>query len=169
MKNRLKELIEVPHNYMRERYIYIYTSEQYTSGVRRTPFRQPPSYQCKTSATRSLLVRVARTVQVILPSTETKKLAPESSQMVWIRVIGVLDGAVRTTGFLIGNRATYADMAFVTWAGVAEGLFRELGRWEEIEEQFERYNRWIETLREREAVRIILEKMKKGRVEHGFA
>lgn len=84
-------------------------------------------------------------------------------------MIGVLDGAVRTTGFLIGNRATYADMAFVTWAGVAEGLFRELGRWEEIEEQFERYNRWIETLREREAVRIILEKMKKGRVEHGFA
>jgi glutathione S-transferase len=87
-----------------------------------------------------------------------------------LRVIGVLDAALEIsgTGWLVGDRCTYADLSFVTWASVGEGLLRELGKLHEFEERFPRYKRWLGAIEQRESVRKIRESMARGRAEHGL-
>jgi hypothetical protein len=56
----------------------------------------------------------------------------------------------------------------VTWSSVAEGLLREIGRFNELEEKFPRFTEWNKRLEDREAVRMIRKRMAKGRAEHGL-
>lgn len=88
-----------------------------------------------------------------------------------IRVLGVIElGLERNgTGWLVGNKCTYADLSFRTWASVGEGLLRELGRFEGTEEKYPRYMKWLSAMDEMEAVKVIQEKMAAGRREHGLS
>lgn len=72
------------------------------------------------------------------------------------------------TGWLVGAKCTFADLAFVTWNVVGEGLLAELGRLRGVKEKFPRYVAWTERLGEREDVRGITERMARGRAEHGL-
>jgi glutathione S-transferase len=87
-----------------------------------------------------------------------------------LRVIKVLDlGLSRNaTGWLVGDKCTYADLAFRTWAEVGEGLLRELGRDGEME-GFKWYREWLERIDELESVKKVQERMREGRREHGLS
>jgi glutathione S-transferase len=82
------------------------------------------------------------------------------------RVIGVLKEVLArngSTGWLIGDKCTYADLSFVTWAGVGEGLLVELGRADnaKLESDYLLYSAWMGAMRERE-------KVAEGRAAHGL-
>lgn len=88
-----------------------------------------------------------------------------------LRVTGVLDNALRDngTGWLVGDRVTYADLSFVTWASIAEGLLKQLGRWEGFEARFATYAAWLAALRCMESVKKVEEGVARGRAENGLA
>jgi glutathione S-transferase len=86
------------------------------------------------------------------------------------RVISVLEiGLERNgSGWLVGDKCTFADLAFVTWNLVGEGLLAELGRSQGLEEKYPRYAEWTKRLEERDEVCSIKERMAQGRAEHGL-
>lgn len=70
-----------------------------------------------------------------------------------MRVTGVLGAHVkkRGTGYLVGDRVTYADLLFVTWTYIFEERYPgdfDLSR-------FEAYTAWMTELRERPAVKKV--------------
>lgn len=69
---------------------------------------------------------------------------------------------------MVGDKCTYADLSFVTWALVGEGLLRELGKVEQLGE-YRQYNAWMKRLGERPEVGKVREQMAKGRKEHGLS
>jgi glutathione S-transferase len=87
-----------------------------------------------------------------------------------VRVFGVLDeGLTRNgTGWLVGNKCTYADLSFVTWAIIGEGLLQELGRADELKETHPRYTTWLKSMKEREKVAKCLGLIAQGRAAHGL-
>jgi glutathione S-transferase len=87
-----------------------------------------------------------------------------------LRVIGVLElGLERNgTGWLVGDKCTYADLSFVTWASVGEGLLGEIGRLEGFAEKYPKYTGWLKRLNEIEGVRKVQGIMAKGRADHGM-
>ena len=68
----------------------------------------------------------------------------------------------------MGDKCSYADLSFVTWSAVGEGLLKQLGRMEEFGERFPRYVGWLEMMGRRDDVREIQERMARGRAEHGL-
>ncbi|KAL6405484.1 glutathione S-transferase [Ilyonectria robusta] len=86
------------------------------------------------------------------------------------RVIGVLEIALETngTGWLVGAKMTYADLSFVTWASVGEGLLKELGKLERFDGKFPNYTVWLKKMEGREAVKKIKDRMARERAEHGL-
>lgn len=86
-----------------------------------------------------------------------------------IRVVGVLNEALEreATGWLVGGKCTYADLAFVTWASLGYGLLKQLNRLEEIA-KYDKYAGWIEALERRETVKKVLDLVADGRAEHGL-
>jgi len=87
-----------------------------------------------------------------------------------LRVMGVIElGLERNgTGWLVGNKSTYADLSFRTWAAVGEGLLREIGRFEGVKVKYPRYTKWLGAMDEMQGVKRIQEKMATGRKEHGL-
>jgi glutathione S-transferase len=87
------------------------------------------------------------------------------------RVISVLElGLAKTgTGWLVGDKCTFADLSFVTWNLVGEGLLAELGKDRGLEEKYPRYVAWTQSLGERDDVSRIRDRMAQGRAEHGLA
>lgn len=86
-----------------------------------------------------------------------------------VRVIGVLElGLQRNgTGWLVGDKCTYADLAFVTWTAVGEGVLKGAGQGEKLAD-FPLYTAWNKRLDERPEVRKIKDIMAKARAEHGL-
>jgi glutathione S-transferase len=84
------------------------------------------------------------------------------------RVTGVLDKALEgnENGWLVGDKLTYADLSFITWSSVGNGLLKELGKLEEFEQKFTIYTKWMRKMEEREAVKKIRDQMARGRAEH---
>jgi glutathione S-transferase len=73
------------------------------------------------------------------------------------------------TGWLVGDKCTFADLSFVTWNLVGEGLLKELGRVQDPGVKYPRYAAWMMTLYKREDVGKVREQMAKGRAEHGLS
>ena len=69
------------------------------------------------------------------------------------RVIGVLDGWLQKHKFLVGDKLTYADLAFVPWAIMAPGLDEEkvidMGK-------YPAYNKWLDSMMARESVKKVM-------------
>ena len=86
------------------------------------------------------------------------------------RVISVLELGLEAsgTGWLVGDKCTFADLSFVTWNLVGEGLLAELGRSAGLKERHPQYAAWMKRLEERDDVRIIKQRMIQGRAEHGL-
>ncbi|KAJ6107712.1 glutathione S-transferase [Penicillium sp. IBT 18751x] len=87
-----------------------------------------------------------------------------------IRVIGVLEeGLTRNgTGWLVGNKCTYADLSFITWSGVGEGLLQELNKADKLEEGYPRYTAWMKSLKGREKVAGCMTRIAEARAAHGL-
>ncbi|KAG9518361.1 hypothetical protein KCU93_g8428, partial [Aureobasidium melanogenum] len=86
------------------------------------------------------------------------------------RVLGVLDDALsrNNTGWLVGDRCTYADISFVTWAATGEGLLRELQKDAGLVEKYPHYSAWFATLKERPAIARALQEIAAQRKAHGL-
>jgi glutathione S-transferase len=86
------------------------------------------------------------------------------------RVISVLELGLKAngTGWLVGGKCTFADLSFVTWNLVGEGLLAELGRSDGLKEKYPQYAAWMKRLEERDDVRNIKQRMARGRAEHGL-
>ena len=86
------------------------------------------------------------------------------------RVISVLELALERngSGWLVGDRCTYADLSFVTWSAVGEGLLKQLGKFDGFQEKYPKYVAWMERMGAREDVKKIHERMAKGRADHGL-
>lgn len=68
----------------------------------------------------------------------------------------------------MGSKCTYADLAFVTWATVGEGLLKELKRYDDFETTYPHYTAWIAAMNNREDVKQVKAHMAKGRADHGL-
>ena len=84
-----------------------------------------------------------------------------------VRVTSVLDNALQSTEYLVGDKCTYADLAFITWANVAKGLLVQLGQIERIE-KYQNYKSWMARLESREVVKSVNERIAAGRSAHGL-
>ena len=50
------------------------------------------------------------------------------------RIIRILDGVLKDKQYLVGEKCSFVDLAFVTWAQVGKGLLIELERTDVFEE-----------------------------------
>lgn len=69
------------------------------------------------------------------------------------RVIGVLDGWLQKHKFLVGDKVTYADLAFAPWGASAPWL---LGADNNLSEKYPAYSKWMGDLLARENVKKII-------------
>lgn len=83
------------------------------------------------------------------------------------RIFGVLDKALEHKEWLVGGKCTYADLSFVTWSHLAEGLMAELGK-SDVTERFPYYTAWFEALQSRKPVRECLDEIIAARTAHGL-
>jgi glutathione S-transferase len=84
-----------------------------------------------------------------------------------LRVISVLDTGLQRngTGWLVGGKCTYADLAFRAWADVGEGVLKEQRRDGGLDD-FPRYKEWVGKMDGLEGVKKIQERMREGRRAH---
>ena len=85
-------------------------------------------------------------------------------------MISVLDLglAKNSTRWLVGDKCTFADLSFVTWNLVGEGLLKELGKLQDLDVKYPNYAAWMDALCKRDDVGKIRDRMAKGRAEHGL-
>ncbi|ETN42323.1 uncharacterized protein HMPREF1541_01477 [Cyphellophora europaea CBS 101466] len=83
------------------------------------------------------------------------------------RLVKVLDSCLEKSKWLVGDKCTYADLSFVTWAHVADGLFKQLGT-AEVLDRSPNYVKWLDEMKSRPSVRECLEAITAGRAEHGL-
>ena len=84
-----------------------------------------------------------------------------------LRVIEVLNTVLTGRRWLVGEKCTYADLCFVTWADVGKGLLLQLGKRSELD-RFAAYQGWMARLHERGTVNKINEVLSEGRKAHGL-
>ena len=87
-----------------------------------------------------------------------------------LRVIGVInDGLERNkTGWLVSDKCTYADLAFLSWSFVADGLLKQLDKMDGFDEKYQSYVDWINRMNSRESAKKVTALMAKGRAAHGL-
>ena len=63
-------------------------------------------------------------------------------------MISVLDLGLEKngTGWLVGDKCTFADLSFVTWNLVGEGLLKELGELQDLDVKYPSYAAWMDAL-----------------------
>ena len=70
-------------------------------------------------------------------------------------MMGVLDGQLQGKQSLVGNKITYADLAFVTWHSLVPFILQEDKI--DIEGKYPNYHRWMESMLARPAVKKTME------------
>ena len=83
------------------------------------------------------------------------------------RVMGVLDIALKDRDWLVGDKCTYADLSFVTWAEVGKGLLAQLNKLD-ILDKYPNHNRWMAAMNQREVVKKVHERVAAGRKAAGL-
>jgi glutathione S-transferase len=83
------------------------------------------------------------------------------------RVTGVLNKALEGKEWIVGEKCTYADLAFVTWAGVGKGLMLQLGKGDVLE-KYGNYGRWMKKMEEMQMVKDANAKIAGARKAHGL-
>lgn len=77
------------------------------------------------------------------------------------RVHGVLEAHLATRDWLVGDKCTYADLAFITWQEIAGTLTKENPGHFETERDFPRVHAWYNRMVEKP----LLKKLMQERVE----
>ncbi|RDW79627.1 hypothetical protein BP6252_04265 [Coleophoma cylindrospora] len=72
-----------------------------------------------------------------------------------VRVVSVLDKALTGKKYLVGNKCTYADLAFVTWDSMLPFIFGDKFATLNFEKNYPAYFAWNKSLTERPAVQKI--------------
>lgn len=67
------------------------------------------------------------------------------------RVTSVLDGVLATRDYLVGDKVTYADLAFVPWFALVPFIFS--GEEIDLGKEYPNYGRWLKSLLDRPAVK----------------
>jgi len=81
------------------------------------------------------------------------------------RVMGVLDGWLAERKYLVGDKATFADLAFITWHNMVGWICAEDPI--DVKGKYPNYSRWMESLLERPAVKkVIAEKAEAAKAAH---
>ncbi|KAL4962490.1 glutathione S-transferase family protein [Aspergillus stella-maris] len=70
------------------------------------------------------------------------------------RVCGVLEGWLQEREWLVGNKMSYADLAFVSWHNAALGILGDEGL---SYDEFPRMKGWLESMNERPVVKRLVE------------
>lgn len=68
----------------------------------------------------------------------------------------------------MGDKCTYADLSFATWASVGRGLLNEVGKNGGLEKDYPKYSEWIANMEEQDSVKKIRDLMNNGRIAHGL-
>jgi glutathione S-transferase len=80
-----------------------------------------------------------------------------------------LAGSLSSALYLVGNKCTYADLSFVTWAHIGEGLLKQLGEEEHARlDKYPHYRAWMARMEEREVVKSAMARIAKGRAAHSL-
>jgi len=79
------------------------------------------------------------------------------------RVVGVIDAHLKKTGteYLVGNKCTYADLAWVVWDALLGWLVPGL----DVQKEFPVFAKWNQRLMERPAVKRVFEAKAKKTTE----
>lgn len=67
----------------------------------------------------------------------------------------VLNNALEGKEYLVGDKCTYADLSFVTWAGMTPYLLGD--EKVDLKNDYPNYDAWIERLNARPAVKKVLQ------------
>lgn len=76
------------------------------------------------------------------------------------RVIGVLDRVLEGKSYLVGDKCTYADLAFFPWTWAHPMVFQDDKV--DIEKDYPHYHAWIERVAARPTVKKIVEDRQKA-------
>ena len=76
------------------------------------------------------------------------------------RVTMVLDNALEGKEYLVGDKCTYADLSFITWAALAPFALGE--HQVNFEKEYPNYHAWMERLMARPAVKKVLQDKQKA-------
>ena len=79
-----------------------------------------------------------------------------------IRVNGVLNEALQGKEYLVGDKCTYADLAFVTWDSMVPWLLAGDPRLQQMQKDYPNYIAWVQRLHSRPAVKKVLEEKAKA-------
>lgn len=63
---------------------------------------------------------------------------------------------------------TYADLSFVTWAVIGEGVLKQVGKLDGLQEKYPRYAAWLARMCDRPVVKKALGEIAEGRKAHGL-
>jgi glutathione S-transferase len=80
------------------------------------------------------------------------------------RVIGVLDSSLAGKKALVGDKVTYADLAFITWGSMVPWVMGEEKF--DVASEYPSYNEWMEGLLARPAVKKVLEEKANMSAKH---
>lgn len=77
-----------------------------------------------------------------------------------LRVVDVLNRALEGKNYLVGDKCTYADLAFVPWDGMIPLIFKDEVESLQLEKKYPNYARWHKLCTDRKAVHKVLEEKK---------
>lgn len=90
-----------------------------------------------------------------------------------LRIFDGLDlGLARNgTGWLVGHKFSYADLSFITWSQIGEGLLKQLDRYDGVPARHPEYHAWMSAMVKRPVVAKALGPIgpREARKAHGLA
>ncbi|KAG7118290.1 Glutathione S-transferase-like protein gedE like [Verticillium longisporum] len=80
-----------------------------------------------------------------------------------VRVLSVLDKLLEGKEYLVGNKCTYADIAFVNWNATAENVILKSDWDEKVEKKYPNFVAWHRRVTERPIIKDVLQRQAAGR------
>ncbi len=67
-----------------------------------------------------------------------------------------MNQALQNKEYLVGNKCTYADLAFVTWGSMTPFLLGDEAKVEQMKKDYPNYDAWMQRLVSRPATKKVL-------------
>ncbi|EEY18290.1 glutathione S-transferase II [Verticillium alfalfae VaMs.102] len=80
-----------------------------------------------------------------------------------VRVLSVLDKLLEAKEYLVGDKCTYADIAFVNWNAAAENVILKPDWDEKVEKKYPNFVAWHRRVTERPIIKDVLQRQAAGR------
>ncbi|UNI13515.1 Glutathione transferase [Purpureocillium takamizusanense] len=72
-----------------------------------------------------------------------------------VRVFGVLDAILEGKQYLVGDKFTYADLAFIPWDSIAHGFLTDVWTEHEVDKKYPNFVAWHKRITERDSVKKV--------------